>query len=83
MPTMCTRAQRKPLRRLQTGGFHSRVGARDDWPHRHGGARARWMVERPISVDRDDVGNSNADSWALDVNQEWCVPSFPGNRSGC
>jgi hypothetical protein len=62
MLAMCTHAQPEQLSWQEAGGFHSLAGARDDWSHRHGGARVRRLVERPISVDRDDVGNCNARS---------------------
>jgi hypothetical protein len=62
MFAMCAHAQPEQLSWHEAGGFHSLAGARDDWSHRHGGAHARRLVERSMSVDHDDVGNCNAGS---------------------
>jgi hypothetical protein len=60
MFSICTQAQSEPLSWHEADGIHSLARARDDWSHRHGGAPARRLVERPISADHDAIDNRNA-----------------------
>jgi hypothetical protein len=79
---MCTHAQPEQLSWHEAGGFHSLARARDDWSHRHGGARGGWSSDRFRSITMSLATATHAPR-ALDVNQEWRDWSFSGNRVDC
>jgi len=62
MFSLCIQAQPEPPSWHEAEGIHRLARARDDWSHRRGGALARRLFERPISVEHDEVDNRNAGS---------------------
>jgi hypothetical protein len=60
MFSLCIHAQPEPPSWHEAEGIHRLARARDNGSHRRGGAPARRLFERPISVEHDDVDNRNA-----------------------